>query len=110
MEHEAQVRKTVSLLESVGYRKHHIQIFVLTNWKISYETCLKKLEVIKELGVKIDDCTFDTTKREMKPIHWKRHELIAFRRKCRKHNQLILFRGFDPQPVYPKAMADFFEV
>jgi hypothetical protein len=64
------------------------------NWKITYTTCIEKLKKLKEWGVKVDDCTYNTTKKEKKPIHWTLDELIKFRREARKHNQEILFRGW----------------
>jgi len=97
MEQKELTQKTIELLEGVGYRRKYIQVFVLVNWKISYQVCLEKLMFLKSLGVKIDDCTYNTTKREKKPIHWTKDELISFRKKCRKHNQLILFDGYDPE-------------
>ena len=96
-EHEEQIRATIALLEVVGYRRRHISVFVLTNWRISYEVCLYKLEKLREWGVRIDDCTWNTTKREKTPHLWTKEELVNFRRKARKHNQLILFNGYDPE-------------
>ena len=90
-------KDTIEILENVGYKRKHIQIFVIVNWKISYEVCLEKLQKLKEWGVKIDDCTYNTTKREKNPIFWTKEQLIDFRRKSRKHNQLILFDGYDPE-------------
>lgn len=98
--HEKLAKKTIDLLVSVGYRKEKIQVFVLVNWKISYEDCLYKLEKLKEWGVKIDDCTWNTTKRQMLPLHWTVKQLKDFRKKARKHNQLILFNGYDPEQKF----------
>lgn len=94
MEHESLVKKTIELLEEVGYRRKSIQVFVLVNWKISFATCMEKIKKLYEWGVKIDDCTYNTTKKEKKPIHWSYEELVIFRREARKHNQMILFRGW----------------
>lgn len=97
MEQLELVCQTIQTLKSVGYKTNRIQVFVLVNWKISYEVCLQKLEVLRDFGVKIDDCTWETTKREMKPMEWTLRELKQFRRKARKHNQLITFNGYDPE-------------
>lgn len=97
LNHEELTKQTIDLLKSVGYSKRHIQIFVLVNWKIPYSVCLQKLMKLKEWKVKIDDCTYNTTKREKNPIFWTKKELVDFRRLCRKHNQLIMFRGYDPE-------------
>lgn len=76
-----------------------MSMFVLVNWKIDYETCIYKLIKLKEWGCKIDDCYYDTTKREMLPLHWTKEQMKNFRRKARKHNQLILFDGYDPEQL-----------
>ncbi len=94
---QPQIKLTLDGLVSYGYNRKAISVFVLTNWKIPYSVCMQKLEKLKEWGVKIDDCTYNTTKREMNPIFWTLEELKDFRRKCRKHNQLILFNGYDPE-------------
>ena len=94
---EKPVKDAVDLLLSVGYLKKQISVFVLVNWKISYEECIYKLEKLREWGVKIDDCFWDTTKKEKLPLHWTKQQLVDFRRKARKHNQLILFDGYDPE-------------
>jgi len=97
MEQKELVARTIELLESAGYKRKYIQVFVLVNWKIPFNVCIEKLKYLKEWGVKIDDCTFDTTKREMRPIHWAFSDLKLFRRMARKHNQLINFDGYDPE-------------
>jgi len=84
-------------LENVNYKLKNIIIFVLTNWKIDYNTCLKKLDQIKKWGVRIDDCTWDTTKKNFIPLYWNVKDYKDFRSKCRKHNQLIAFNGYDPE-------------
>lgn len=97
LDQEKGILKTIELFEKVGYKRKAMQIFVLVNWKIDYETCLYKLEKLKEWGVKIDDCTWDTTKRQKLPFYWTKEQLVDFRKKARKHNQLINFDGYDPE-------------
>lgn len=96
-EQEKGIKNIIDNLVVHGYKRKLIQVFVLVNWKITKEVCDYKLNKLKEWGVKIDDCTYNTTKREKKPIFWTKEELIDFRRRSRKHNQLILFNGFDPE-------------
>ena len=97
LNHEKLAKETIDLLEEVGYKRRNIQVFVLVNWKISYEDCLYKLKKLREWGVKIDDCTWNTTKKEKLTLHWNKEQLIDFRKKARKHNQLINFDGYDPE-------------
>jgi hypothetical protein len=35
LEYEPLARRTVEMLESAGYKRSCIQVFVLTNWKVS---------------------------------------------------------------------------
>lgn len=97
MEFENLAKATVIMLEMAGYKRDKMMVFVLTNWKIPYDVCVQKLEKLKEWGIKIDDCTWDTTKRVLMPMHWTKEELKDFRRQARKHNQIINFRGYDPE-------------
>ena len=97
MVQETGVSDTIEMLVGAGYHRNRIQIFVLVNWKVTYDVCLKKISKLKEWGVKIDDCTWNTTKREMIPRHWTREQLAKFRKMARKHNQLITFDGYDPE-------------
>lgn len=101
MEQKDLALKTIELLERAGYKRKVMQIFVLVNWKIPFSVCLEKIRLLREWGVKIDDCTWDTTKKEMKPHFWKLDELKQFRRMCRQHNQEIQFRGWSEYAKEP---------
>lgn len=94
---EKLAKETIDLLCKYKYIRKYIIVFVLINWKISYEDCLYKLKKLKEWGVRIDDCTWDTTKKEKLPLYWTKDQLIYFRKISRKHNQLIFFDGYDPE-------------
>lgn len=94
---EELTKDTIDLLIKVGYRREKIQVFVLVNWKITFEECLYKFQRLKEWGVKIDDCTWESTKTNFIPLHWKEAEYRKFRKKVRKHNQLINFNDYDPE-------------
>jgi len=89
--------KTIETLIRVGYKREHIQVFVLANWKIPFDVCVEKLDHLKEWGVKVDDCMWNTTKREKLPLYWTKEQLAILRKKSRKHNQLINFKGYDPE-------------
>ena len=56
-----------------------------------------KLDLCKVWNVKVADCYFDNQlSPNIKPIHWKEDKIKTFRRKCRKHNQLVNFK-IDPE-------------
>lgn len=85
------------LTKNVGFDSREIMIFMICNWKIPYEENCKKLDLLKVWNVKAGDCYFDNqTSPNIQPIHWSDQEIKSFRKKVRKHNQLVRF-GVDPQ-------------
>jgi len=91
------IREALKLLFKAGYIPEAITIFMICNWKIPYsENCLKT-DLCKVWGVKVADCYFDNQiSPNIIPIHWKENQIKDFRKRCRKHNQLIRFK-YDPQ-------------
>ncbi|KKL72835.1 hypothetical protein LCGC14_2080910 [marine sediment metagenome] len=87
----------VNMLFKAGYTHKDITIFMICNWKIPQTDCLKKMDLCKVWRVKVADCYFDNqVSPNIKPIWWQEHEIKEFRRKTRKHNQLVRF-GIDPE-------------
>lgn len=91
---EPKIKKALELLFKVGYKAKYCMIFVLINWKIPFQDCVEKLHKLSEWGVKIDDCFWNTTKKEKEPLMWTYADLVSFRRKAREHNQIITFNGW----------------
>lgn len=98
---------TINWLTDSGYKSKDLSVFMLTNWKMPYEECLKKLETLWKLKVKINDCCWNSTYRKPIPAYWTLEEIKSFRKAARKHNHLVLFDGYDPEshrrirhPVY----------
>jgi len=88
---------TIKLLKKVGFKKKQMMVFMICNWKIPYEECCKKLDLLKVWGVQVADCYYNNqTFPNVIPIGWTDQENKDFRHKCRKHNQLINF-GIDPE-------------
>jgi len=91
------IKNAIDMLLNAGYKDEEIMVFIICNWKIKYEECLKKLDLCKVWRVKVADCYFDNqTSPNIVPVHWKDKEIKSFRFKARKHNQLVRFK-FDPQ-------------
>lgn len=91
------IRKAYKQLLKAGYRTRDLTIFIICNWKISYEECLKKLYLCAIWSVKVADCYFDgQVSPNIKPIGWTVEQIKDFRKRVRKHNQLINF-GIDPE-------------
>jgi hypothetical protein len=86
------------MLRKAGYKQHRdLMVFMVCNWKTPYEVCLKKLDLLKVWDCQVSDCWFDNqVSPNIKPIDWTEEQIKDFRRRCRKHNQLISWR-FDPE-------------
>jgi hypothetical protein len=96
-DHQKKIKACLNLLIKAGYRPQELSCFVICNWLISYQECLKKLELLKIWNVKVNDCWFDNQlSPNIKPIGWRKEQIKDFRAKCRKHNQMVLF-GIDPE-------------
>ena len=94
---QKKLKDKTKLLLNAGYDPKNITIFMICNWKISYEENLRKLDLCKVWNFKVADCYFDNQlSPNIKPIHWKKDQIKSFRKKVRKHNQLIGFR-IDPE-------------
>ena len=95
--YQKQIRKAIKILSDVGYRPEELTLFMICNWLVPYKHNLFKLDLCKVWSVKVADCYFDNQlSPHIKPIHWKPEEIKDFRKKVRKHNQLINFK-IDPE-------------
>ena len=90
------IQKAVNRLKKAGYRE--ISIFMICNHPaISYKECIKKLDLCKYWGCKVNDCYFDNqVSPGIIPIAWTDEQIKLFRKKTRKHNQICGF-GIDPE-------------
>lgn len=96
---QVKIRDAINKLFKAGYKSRTMTIFMICNWDISYEECLKKLYLCAIWRVKVADCYFDgQTSPNIKPIGWTADQIKDFRRRVRKHNQLVLF-GIDPEEL-----------
>ena len=73
-----------------GYRKD-------ARWHIPQHECLMKLDLCKVWNVKVADCYFDNQlPPNVEPLFWTAYMINEFRRKVRKHNQMVNFK-IDPE-------------
>jgi len=92
-----EIRKAIKCLLKAGCNTRNITIFMICNWKIPYEECLQKLYLCAIWSVKVADCYFDgQVSPNIEPIGWTKEEIKDFRKRVRKHNQLVNF-GIDPE-------------
>ena len=91
------IRKALKMLMAAGYKPRDMTVFMICNWEISYEECLKKLYLCAIWSVKVADCYFDgQVSPNIDPIGWTAEQIKDFRKRVRKHNQLVNF-GIDPE-------------
>lgn len=94
---QKRIKKAIDILIKAGYRSKDIMVFMICNWRITYEDNIRKLDLCKVWNVKAADCWFDNqTAPNIQPEYWSDLEISSFRRKVRKHNQLVNF-GIDPE-------------
>jgi hypothetical protein len=88
--------KAIDLLVENGYQKRNLACFMLVNGKISFQECLQKLLVLKELRVQIQDCWYNNQIRgSVKPVYWTDEECKIFGKLCRSHNIAILQNQYE---------------
>lgn len=91
------IKKALNKLLKAGYRSKELIIFIICNWSIPYEEAIKKLYLCAIWSVKVADCYFDgQTSPNIEPIGWTAEQNKDFRKRVRKHNQLVNF-GIDPE-------------
>lgn len=94
------IKDALNMLLFAGYQPKDIQIFMICNWKTSYEECLKKLDTIKFWGCQVSDCWFDNQKKgEVIPIHWTKEQIEDFGEKCRDHNIMSRYNGIQVEKM-----------
>jgi hypothetical protein len=92
-----QIWKAKEMLLKAGFIDQDLTIFMICNWKIPHSENMLKLDLCKVWRVKVADCWFDNQiSPHIKPLHWTEEQIKNFRRRVRKHNQLVRF-GIDPE-------------
>lgn len=97
IDHQFRIKKGIEKLLKAGYKPKEIMIFMICNWKIPFEHNCRKLDLCKVWNVQVADCWYDNQMSPgIIPIHWSAQDIKTFRKRCRKHNQLVNF-GVDPE-------------
>jgi len=97
LQHQMKIKDCVSMLLKAGYKSKELSCFIICDWKISYDDCLRKLDLLKIWNIKVNDCWYDNVvSPNFQCNYWTLEQCKDFRKKCRKHNQMILF-GIDPE-------------
>lgn len=100
------VKNAVDILETAGYERKDIYVFMIYNYILPYTEMKKKLEACRRWGVRVIDCRYrpldyteDNYRPGMRPqkpgeyyIHdgWTDYQVRRFRRAVRRQNVAIL--------------------
>jgi len=95
---QRKIKAGLNKLLKAGYKRKEIMLFMLCNYKIvSFDENMLKLDLAKIWNVKVCDCYFDgVVFPHVISRYWTMKECVTFRKKVRKHNQLVNF-GMDPE-------------
>ncbi len=97
MDHQYKLKDAILMLLKAGYSRKEITIYMVCNYKINYNECCRKLDLLKVWKIKCVDCWYDNqTSPNIIPLYWNDSQIKDFRTKCRKHNQLVNFE-IDPE-------------
>lgn len=103
------IKDAIELLKGAGYKPKTIMVFMICNWRISYEECCRKAYLCAIWNVKVSDCYFDgQISPHIEPIGWTEYEIKTFRHGVRKHNQMVTF-SIDPEVKRNKHQMRMFE-
>ena len=94
------IKECLNYLIYAGYNPKQIQIFMICNWKTSYEDCCRKLNSCKFWNVQVSDCWFDNQlPPNIEPRHWTIEQIKDFRRRCRDHNIMCRHNGMQVEKL-----------
>jgi len=98
MKEQYKISDAIKYFLKAGYKPKDITIYMICNYKIcNYKEQCRKLDLCKVWNIKVVDCWYDNQiSPNIIPLHWSSEEIKKFRKKCRKHNQMINFR-IDPE-------------
>lgn len=93
---QKKIKAAVDCLKKAGYRE--ISIFMICNHPaVSYKENMLKLDLCKYWHCKVNDCYYDNQiSPNIIPVAWTHEQIKLFRKKTRKHNQIVGF-GIDPE-------------
>lgn len=89
----------IKYLTKAGYNKKNLICYILSNYYVSLPENIFKLDLLKVKNISVCNCRYKKNYLDPKvyPEHWTSQEIDYFKERCRWHNQLIKFDGFDPE-------------
>lgn len=95
---QMKLKDALYMLLRAGYQQDRdkIMMFMIVNWEIPFEECMRKLDLMKIWNVLVCDCCYDGGYKVAVPVYWSEDEIDRIRRICRRHNLMVLFK-IDPE-------------
>ena len=95
LKEQEQFIKAIEMLDEAGYNRINHQVFMLTNGKIGFNECRRKLQVLMYQHLQVCDCWYDMQKRgKVDPLFsWTAEQCKIFGGLCRDHNIIISGNG-----------------
>ena len=89
----------IKMLNESGYKNVDMICFILSNYYVQLVECMFKLDVLKVKNIPSCNCIYKKNYLDPKiyPELWNIKDIEYFKQQCRTHNQLIKFRGYDPE-------------
>ena len=89
----------IKFLTKAGYNKKSLMCYILSNYYVSLPESMFKLDSLKVKNIPVCNCRYKKNYLDPKvyPEHWTVQEIDYFKERCRWHNQLIKFDGFDSE-------------
>ncbi len=89
----------VKMLTKAGYKKRDLMCFILSNYYVSLPENMCKLDSLKVRNIPVCNCRYRKNYLDPKiyPEHWNKKEIEYFTERCRTHNLLIKYNGYDPE-------------
>lgn len=89
------------MLLKAGYKPSNLICYILSNYYVSLLECIYKAKVMLYNHIPICVCDYRKNFLDPKVYYecWNKSEVIYFRDFCRSDNQIIKYRGYDPEIV-----------
>ena len=95
--YQMKIKDCVSMLVKAGYKAKQLVCFMICDWKIPFEECLMKLNLLKVWNVQVSDCWYDNvTQPNYQCNYWTLEQCKLFAAMCDLHNQSVIFNGIYP--------------
>jgi len=93
------VLDSINLLKKGGYKPKDLMCYILSNYYVRLRECLYKNKIMLEKHIRVCNCVYrkNYLDPEVYYEHWSKIEVEYYKQECRMNNQIIDFKGYDPE-------------